>query len=105
MATASEEDSSAPRFTEAEAALFEQYGLSPEQKRIYSAMRDARNMPARCVADPQEIIWAVCVCGLADLRGDMAFYERIVEERVRKLEEAERRYGWWSREWDERTLR
>eukprot|EP00161_Ancyromonas_sigmoides_P026899 TRINITY_DN9508_c0_g1_i1.p1 TRINITY_DN9508_c0_g1~~TRINITY_DN9508_c0_g1_i1.p1 ORF type:complete len:295 (+),score=34.48 TRINITY_DN9508_c0_g1_i1:92-976(+) len=87
----------------------DRYSLTSEQVQTVSAVKAARNMPEACVKDAEEIVWAMGVVGLehkgrGDTAGGCGFAEA-VEERVRRLEQAECRFGWFSRSWDEDTMR
>lgn len=89
--------------------LFDKYELSEEQQRLFHAMKNLRNMPAIPGLTDEHILWAVTVgtVGMPEspTSSDVKFYQRIVEERVRKYEEAESRYGWFSRQWTKDTMK
>jgi len=91
-------------------ALFNEYELSDERVRMVHAMKKLRNMPSffATLAD-EELVWAVAVATV-DLpsdpsNSDLKFYERTVEERVRKLEAAEETYRWFSLRWTKLIMR
>lgn len=89
--------------------LLDKYQLSEEQQRLFHAMKNLRNMPSIPSLSDEDILWAVAV-GTVDMPesptvSDIKFYERIVEERVRKYEEAESRYGWFSNQWTKATMK
>ena len=69
-------------------------------------MKKLKNLPSSLTTLPDEqLVWAIAVatidmpssdtCTASDIR----FYERSVEARVRKLAQAESRYGWFSLRW------
>jgi len=95
--------------------LFETYGLSEAQCRAFHVVRAAKNMPSlemkRFVADlnDEEIVWAVAVATF-DMPADptvseLKSFDQAVEQRVRRLEEAERTYGWFSLQWTPAVMR
>ena len=90
--------------------LFEKYELSQFQIQAFHNVKKTPNMPSfMSKIDDEEIIWAVAVATF-DMPPnpsdrDVIFYGKAVEERVRKLEEAETRYGWFSLEWTEKPMR
>ena len=91
-------------------SLLDDYKLTKEQRRIFQAMKGLRNMPTSLSDLPdEEIVWAVAVGTIGipaePLDHDLRFFERTVEERVRKLEEAESRFGWFSLRWTKVTMR
>ena len=90
--------------------LFETYGLSDHQLQFFRSVKKAKNMPDffETLSD-EEIIWAIAV-STADIpenpsEKDLQFYDKKVEERVRKLSEAETRYNWFSLKWDEHYMK
>lgn len=59
--------------------------------------------------DDEELIWTVAVATI-DMSNnpdekELKFFDEAVEERVRRLEEAERRYGWFSLKWSKTSMR
>jgi hypothetical protein len=89
--------------------LLDQYQLSEEQQRLFHAMKNLRNKPSIPGLSNEDILWAVAV-GTLDMpesptKSDVKFYERIVEERVRKYEQAESTYGWFSGRWTKATMK
>ena len=84
--------------------LFNKYKLSEEQRRIFHLMKGLRNMPTSFAdVDHEQLIWAVAV-GTIDMPfsptpSDIRFYERTVEERVRRMDQAETRFGWFTSKW------
>ena len=88
---------------DATTTLLDDYNLTDEQRRIFHAMKKLRNMPDIPGLTDEDILWAVAVgtVGMPSnpTASDLKFHERIIEERVRKYEEAERRYGWFSLQW------
>lgn len=57
----------------------------------------------------EEIIWAVLIATFEmpenPTESDKKFYQQKVEERVRRLEEAETRYKWFSLKWDKKMMK
>jgi len=93
-----------------ESSVLDDYKLSNEQVRIFHVMKGLRNMPTSLdnLAD-EEIVWAVAV-GTIDLpenpsNSDKCFYEKAVEERVRRLDRAETRFGWFSLQYTKPIMR
>jgi len=89
--------------------LFKKYQLTPAQINAFNTIKTTKNMPDFFKTLPnEELIWCVCVATF-DMRkdeqkakltpNDIKFYNNKVEERVRKLEEAEKRFGWFSKNW------
>lgn len=90
--------------------LFERYHLSEFQTQAFHNVKKVANMPSFMEnIDDEELIWAVAVATF-DMPSspndrDIKFYEKAVEARVRKLEEAETRYGWFSLKWTDKPMR
>ena len=85
--------------------LFEKYGASEEQQSLFFKMQKLTNMPDvfHRHASHEQILWAVLV-GSAELpekptASDVSFCARKIEERLRNLDEAEKRFKWFSAEW------
>mmetsp|Transcript_6837 Transcript_6837/g.19482 ORF Transcript_6837/g.19482 Transcript_6837/m.19482 type:complete len:348 (+) Transcript_6837:79-1122(+) len=90
--------------------LFDTYALSPSKRRAFHTVKAAKNMPvALANLDDEQVIWAVAVStfDMSDepSPSDIKFFDRAVEERVRRLEEAERVYGWFTLKWTPPTMR
>lgn len=92
------------------APLFVEYNLSPEQRRVFHCMKQLRNMPSFFpdLAD-EEIVWAVAVASFdfpsSLSESDILNFEGKVEERLRRLEQAESRFGWFSLQWTKPIMR
>ena len=89
--------------------LFSTYALTEYQRRAFHTVKATKNMPTRFKEWPdEEIVWAVAVAtiGMPDnpTESDKKFYTRAVEQRVRRLEEAETIYGWFTLKWTPRTM-
>jgi hypothetical protein len=88
--------------------LFDQYQLSEEQQRLFHVAKNLRNKPSIPDLSDEDILWAVAVATVdmpaSPTKSDIKFYERIVEERVRKYEQAESMYGWFSSKWTKATM-
>eukprot|EP00930_Biecheleria_cincta_P007109 TRINITY_DN108249_c0_g1_i1.p1 TRINITY_DN108249_c0_g1~~TRINITY_DN108249_c0_g1_i1.p1 ORF type:complete len:502 (-),score=78.91 TRINITY_DN108249_c0_g1_i1:423-1928(-) len=92
------------------AILFNEYNFSEEHRHVFHRMKRLRNMPSffANLAD-EEIIWAIAVVSL-DFSGslsenDIQRFEVKVEERLRRLEMAESRFGWFSLRWTKPIMR
>ena len=89
--------------------LFKKYQLTPAQINAFNTIKTTKNMPDFFkTLSNEELIWSVCVATFdmpKDEKGqklhpnDIKFYNNKVEERVRKLEEAEKRFGWFTKNW------
>ncbi|CAE7500686.1 unnamed protein product, partial [Symbiodinium pilosum] len=91
--------------------LFDRYAVSEEQQDLFFKMRKLTNMPAmfHTHADDEQMLWAVLV-GSAELpenptTSDRTFVARKIEERLRNLEESERRFKWFSAQWTKPMMR
>ena len=90
--------------------LFETYEFSSHQQCAFQTIKCAKNMPTGFASwADEEIIWAVAVSTINMSRntsaGDLKFIDRNVEQRVRRLEDAEREYGWFSLKWTPPIMR
>ena len=95
-------------FTQEELRLFEVYKISQDFKRVFSIVTmHTRNMPTLTKDHPEEVIWCIGICSLdfGDKDRDMQRFVKSVEERVRKLEEAERRFQFLTKKWDKNIMR
>eukprot|EP00933_Yihiella_yeosuensis_P051188 TRINITY_DN49058_c0_g1_i1.p1 TRINITY_DN49058_c0_g1~~TRINITY_DN49058_c0_g1_i1.p1 ORF type:complete len:328 (-),score=73.65 TRINITY_DN49058_c0_g1_i1:250-1188(-) len=91
--------------------LFDRYGATEEQQRLFFKMKKLTNMPAifHTHVNDEQMLWAVLV-GSAELSenptaSDINFCERKIEERLRNLEEAELRFKWFSAQWTKALMR
>lgn len=86
--------------------LLDKYQFSQQRRQIFHAIKAKKNLPT---VEAQEMVWAVAVATVDipddPTSSDMRYYERIAEERIRKLEEAEKRYGWYSHQWTRGTMK
>lgn len=90
--------------------LFEEYQFSEEQRNVFHAMKDLRNMPSAFAnLSDEELIWNVAIgtIGMPDKPtfSDLKFHRGKVEERLRRLDLAESQYGWFSLKWTKPTMR
>lgn len=89
--------------------LFKEYQLSEEQQKICTYMKKRLSNTGTELDDDEEIIWAVAVETIdmkpAPTPSDMRFYERRIEERLRRLDSAESQYGWFSIQWTKPTMK
>jgi len=97
--------------------LFETYGLSEAQRRAFhvcrrDAVKNASSLETKAFIadlDDEEIVWAVGVESVNlppnPTERDLKSLDQAVEQRVRRLEEAERTYGWFSLKWTPATMR
>ena len=91
-------------------ALFEKYQFSDLQRRAFDVVKKAKNMPSfMSEIDDEEIVWAVAIATF-DMPSepdekDLKFYDEAVESKIRKLQEAEIRYGWFSAKWTKKYMR
>lgn len=91
----------------------EDYDLRPDQLILLKKMKELRNLPRNVKgwldSHEEELIWAVSVSTVdmpvEPTSSDMKFYERQTEARVRKLDEAESIYGWFSLKWTKSLMR
>merc|ERR1712178_649471 len=91
--------------------LFLIYELSKTQKSMFENVKITKNMPSffDSLSD-EEIIWAILNATFdmskdSPTESDIKFYSQKVEERVRRLEEAENRYKWFSIKWDRKFMK
>jgi hypothetical protein len=93
-------------FTNEQNKLFETYQLSQDQKRIFHSIKTGRNLFLSTKISDEEIIWNIGVMGVNNAhRGDMRYYRRSIVERLKRCEEAEQRYKWYSGEWTKQAMR
>ena len=90
--------------------LFEKYQFSNSQRCAFEIVKKARNLPSfMSDIEDEELIWTVAVATtdmpLNPDEKQVKFYDDAVEERVRRLEEAEKRYGWFSSKWTKASMR
>ena len=95
--------------------LFETYGFCEAQIRSFHIIKAAKNLPSmemkRWIADleDEEILWAVAVAthGMPTnpTESELKAFDKAIEQRVRRLEEAERTYGWFSLKWTPAVMR
>eukprot|EP00771_Trimastix_marina_P002059 gnl/Trimastix_PCT/3169.p1 GENE.gnl/Trimastix_PCT/3169~~gnl/Trimastix_PCT/3169.p1 ORF type:complete len:326 (+),score=74.14 gnl/Trimastix_PCT/3169:145-1122(+) len=85
--------------TASEQELFERFEFGELQAAVYMSVLNLRNMPSGVDAEQRAMAVGVeCISGVA---GDETRLTRAVEERLRRLDEAERRYQWLSGQWTE----
>lgn len=69
-------------------------------------MKTGRNLFISDLISDEEIVWNIGVMGVNDAhREDMRSYRKSVLERLKRYEEAERRYKWHSGEWTKDAMR
>lgn len=76
--------------------LFDKHELTAFHAMVYVTVRGARNLPE---VPHEELVWATAVASIGAADGDQDRIAKVVEERVRQLDEAERRYGWLHGKW------
>jgi len=91
--------------------LFQKYQMTEAQKGLVNGIKNIKNLPTFIeeMDDVEQLIWVVAVATIdmpkEPTDNDLKFYKNAVDERVRRLEEAERRYGWFSLKWNKTSMR
>eukprot|EP00586_Coscinodiscus_wailesii_P014488 CAMPEP_0172520164 /NCGR_PEP_ID=MMETSP1066-20121228/291844_1 /TAXON_ID=671091 /ORGANISM="Coscinodiscus wailesii, Strain CCMP2513" /LENGTH=322 /DNA_ID=CAMNT_0013302875 /DNA_START=169 /DNA_END=1140 /DNA_ORIENTATION=- len=100
------EDVNEETFTSEQNTLFETYQATPDQKRIFQSIKTGKNLFLPDDLTNEEILWNIGVMGVRHPhRGDMTFYRKSVIERLKRHDEAERRYKWRTGQWTRRAMR
>ena len=91
-------------------SLLDEYQFNECQRELLKAIKEVRNMPESFAnLDEEELIWAVAVETIdlpeSPTASDKRFYLRKIEKRIRQLDEAERRFHWFSAEWTKPLMR
>jgi hypothetical protein len=88
-------------FSGEERGLFDLHEFTAFHVAVFVAVRAARNLPD---VPPRELVWATAVASLGSAHGDQDRVAKLVEERVRLLGEADRRFGWLCGEWTPKLM-
>ena len=100
------EDIKEDNFSSEQIALFETYGMTKDQQRIFHSIKSAKNLFLSNLLTDEEIVWWIGVMGVNNAhRGDMRYYRKSVIERLQRYDEAERRYQWHSGKWTRKAMR
>lgn len=87
-------------------SLMDMYHLTQDQKRIFQSIKTGRNLFLSDQITDEEIIWNIGVVGVSKThRGDFKFYRKTVIERLKRADEAERRYQWHTGQWTPKSMR
>lgn len=90
-------------------SLFDGYDLLPFQRELFAFAKTLRNMPtAFKTLSNEQLLWNVGVETIAlgddPAPSDLKFCRQKLQERLKRLDDAEEQYQWFSLEWTKKPM-